>query len=309
MRGVRHDSEKKQMNTDALKTFLVLSELRSFRKTAQQLYIAQSTVSSRIQELERDLGQTLFDRKPRGMTLTPAGHRLIPIARRIVDLEKDLREEAVSKTVWQLNLGISDSIYYGCVDTFLPEFVYNYPDISLTVVSKSSSDMVNMLRDNELDLCVSFLPGSDPGLDTVVLSEDEIVLATTINNREYVSGIALGELWDQTLFYSECFSISRELGRWRSAVLPDNLSFRVTMPVIYQLGTVLERTDGYAFVPRPYIREQLEHHTLHTVPLLFEAPPPIYTYAAAKKSQMQSYRIRAFLTELRNHVSGKPHAT
>ena len=212
------------MNTDALKTFLVLSELRSFRKTAQQLYIAQSTVSSRIQELERDLGQTLFDRKPRGMTLTPAGHRLIPIARRIVDLEKDLREEAVSKTVWQLNLGISDSIYYGCVDNFLPEFVYNYPDISLTVVSKSSSDMVNMLRDNELDLCVSFLPGSDPGLDTVVLSEDEIVLATTINNREYVSGIALGELWDQTLFYSECFSISRELGRWRSAVLPDNLS-------------------------------------------------------------------------------------
>ena len=68
------------MNTDALKTFLVLSELRSFRKTAQQLYIAQSTVSSRIQELERDLGQTLLDRKPRGMTLTPAGHRLVPIA-------------------------------------------------------------------------------------------------------------------------------------------------------------------------------------------------------------------------------------
>lgn len=297
------------MNTDALKTFLVLSELRSFRKTAQQLYIAQSTVSSRIQELERDLGQTLIDRKSRGMTLTPAGHRLIPIARRMVELEKDLREEAVSKTVWQLNLGVSDSIYYGFVDKFLPEFVYNYPDISLTVVSKSSSDMLNMLRDNELDLCVSFLPGSDPGLDTVVLSEDEIVLATTINNREYVSGITLGELWDQTLFYSECFSISRELNRWRSAVLPDNLSFRVTMPVIYQLGTVLERTDGYAFVPRSYIREQLEHHTLHTVPLLFEAPPPIYTYAAAKKSQMQSYRIRAFLTELRNHVSGKPHAT
>ena len=297
------------MNTDALKTFLVLSELRSFRKTAQQLYIAQSTVSSRIQELERDLGQTLFDRKPRGMTLTPAGHRLIPIARRIVDLEKDLREEAVSKTVWQLNLGVSDSIYYGCVDTCLPEFVYNYPDISLTVISKSSSDMLNMLRDNELDLCVSFLPGSDPGLDTVVLSEDEIVLATTINNREYVSGIALGELWDQTLFYSECFSISRELGRWRSAVLPDNLSFRVRMPVIYQLGTVLERTDGYAFVPRSYIREQLEHHTLHTIPLLFEAPPPIYTYAAAKKSQMQSYTVRAFLTELRNHICGKPHAT
>ncbi len=297
------------MNTDALKTFLVLSELRSFRKTAQQLYIAQSTVSSRIQELERDLGQTLIDRKSRGMTLTPAGHRLIPIARRMVDLEKDLREEAVSKTVWQLNLGISDSIYYGCVDKCLPEFIYNYPDISLTVVSKSSSDMVNMLRDNELDLCVSFLPGSDPGLDTVVLSEDEIVLATTINNREYVSGITLGELWDQTLFYSECFSISRELNRWRSAVLPDNLSFRVTMPVIYQLGTVLERTDGYAFVPRSYIREQLEHHTLHTVPLLFEAPPPIYTYAAAKKSQLQIYKIHAFLTELRNHVSGKPHAT
>ena len=57
------------------------------------------------------------------------------------------------------------------------------------------------------------------------------------------------------------------------------------------------------------IFEQLEHHTLHTIPLLFEAPPPIYTYAAAKKSQMQSYTVRAFLTELRNHICGKPHAT
>ena len=295
------------MNNDALKTFLVLAELQSFRKTAQQLYIAQSTVSSRIQELEKELGQTLFDRKPRSMTLTPAGHRLIPIARRMIDLEKDLRDEAVSHTVWRLNLGISDSIYYSFMDKFFPEFIYSYPDISLSIISKSSSVMLNMLRDNELDLCVSFLPGSDPGLDTIVLREDDIVLATSINNREYITGITLSELWDQTLFYSDCFSISRELNGWRAAVLPDNLSFRIRMPVIHQLGTILDRTDGYAFVARSFIREQLERHTLHVIPLRFDPPPHIFIYASAKKSQMQSYKIRALLSELRNHICGEPH--
>ncbi len=186
---------------------------------------------------------------------------------------------------------------------------YDYPDISLSIISKSSSVMLNMLRDNELDLCISFLPGSDPGLETVVLREDDIVLATTINNRKYISGITLSELWNQTLFYSNCFSMTRELNKWSMTVLPESLSYRIRMPVIHQLGPVLERTDGYAFVPRSFIREQLEHHTLHTIPLLFEAPPPIYLYAAAKKSQMQSYKIRAFLTQLRNHICEVSHPT
>ena len=252
------------MNTESLTTFLILAEERSVTKTAQRMFVVQSTISSRIQELEKELGQPLFERKPRSMVLTPAGQRLIPIARKMAALEKELRTEAESRESgqWKLSVGISDSFYYGYVETFLPEFLYRYPDISLSLLSKSSTVMLNMLRDNTLDICVSLLPGSDPSLESVLLSEEELVLATTINNRDYLEGITPEELLEQKLFYSECFNSSRELSQWRKAVFPSGTIFQLELGVIHQLVSILERTDGYAFLPRSFICDQLENHTL-----------------------------------------------
>ena len=295
------------MNTESLKTFLVLAEEQNFNKAAQRLFVVQSTVSARIQELEKELGQPLLDRSMRTMTITPAGERLIPLARKMVDLEQEMRDEAESGRFdrQRLTVGISDSIYYGYVEIYLPEFLYLYPDISLSMVSRSSNDMLNMLRDDELDLCVSFQPGSDPGFESVPLCEDEIVLATTIKNREYIGGITPEELHEQNLFYSECFNITRELTQWRKQYLPDNLSFRLRTAVIYQLGSLLERTDAYAFLPRAYIHEQLEHHTLHVIPLKFDPPPLLRIYLTAKRAQFNSRKVQCFLKELQEHIDMK----
>ena len=295
------------MNIESLKTFLVLSEEQNFNKAAQRLFVVQSTVSARIQELEKELGLPLLDRSMRTMTITPAGQRLIPLARKMVELEKELQNEAESGRLarQRLSVGISDSIYYGYVETYLPEFLYLYPDISLSLTSKSSNDMLNMLRDDELDLCVSFQPGNDPGFETVQLCEDEIVLATTINNWEYIDGITSEELSEQNLFYSECFNITRELTQWRKRFLPDSSAFRLQIGVIFQLGSLLERSDAYAFVPRNYIREQLEHHTLHVIPLKFDPPPPIRIYLTAKRSQFAGRKVQCFLKELQAHIQNE----
>lgn len=48
------------MNIDYLRTFLTLAENGSFSETAKEHIVVQSTVSSRIQELEKELGQSLF---------------------------------------------------------------------------------------------------------------------------------------------------------------------------------------------------------------------------------------------------------
>ena len=293
------------MNTEALKTFLVLAETKTVKKAAQQLFVVPSTVSSRLQELEKELGQALFERKPRGMELTPAGKRLLPMAGRMLALEQELRNAAIPeiRDQWKLSVGISDSLYYSYVEAFLPEFLYRYPDISLTIRSRSSADMLNMLRDNEIDLCVSFLPGTDPGMEAAMLSEEEIVLATTINNRDYVDGIMPDKLRELKVYYSECFNMTREPSQWREQVFPENYGFRLDMSVMHQLGSLLERTDGYAFVPRAFIAGQLERHTLQVIPLLFDPPPRLHSYLTVKKAQRQSYKAAGFITLLQQHIS------
>ena len=58
------------MDTQQLQTFVTLAEYRNFTKTADALFVAQSTVTNRIAELEREVGKQLFDRNKRKVTLS-----------------------------------------------------------------------------------------------------------------------------------------------------------------------------------------------------------------------------------------------
>ena len=51
------------MDIETMKTFLVLVDTKNFTRTAHQLFIAQSTVTNRILELEKELNVTLFEKK------------------------------------------------------------------------------------------------------------------------------------------------------------------------------------------------------------------------------------------------------
>ena len=154
------------MNTESLKTFLIVADTKNFRKASQQLHITQSTVSSRIQELENHLGQKLFERASKGLSLTPAGYKLVPYAENMVTLERTMLDNiSRSNTRMRfLNIGISDSIYYAYMRRLVPDFLKAHPEISLNFISKSSPDMMNYLQDNQVDICISFLPNYDKSM-------------------------------------------------------------------------------------------------------------------------------------------------
>ena len=59
------------MDTETLRTFVALSSYRNYTKTADALFVAQSTVTNRILELEKEVGRPLLARTKRSVTLTP----------------------------------------------------------------------------------------------------------------------------------------------------------------------------------------------------------------------------------------------
>ena len=65
------------MDIESLNTFLTLAETKSFTKTANQLFVAQSTVTNRINELEKELKLSLFSRTNRSVKLTLEGVKII----------------------------------------------------------------------------------------------------------------------------------------------------------------------------------------------------------------------------------------
>ena len=63
------------MNTDLLRTFLEVAKTRHFGHAAENLYLTQSAVSSRIRQLETTVGVPLFTRQRNNILLTPSGDR------------------------------------------------------------------------------------------------------------------------------------------------------------------------------------------------------------------------------------------
>ncbi|MBX6352758.1 MAG: LysR family transcriptional regulator [Thermoflavifilum sp.] len=80
------------MDTKDVSLFLAIARIGSISRTAEQLFMSQSTVTSRLQRLERALGYTLFQRLPGGVRLTPEGERFLPLAERMVQLERQMEQ-------------------------------------------------------------------------------------------------------------------------------------------------------------------------------------------------------------------------
>lgn len=77
------------MDFEQLRTFVVLARNKSFSKTADALHLVQSTVSSRIQGLETEIGKPLFMRDRRRVELTEAGYAFLPYAERLLLLSEE----------------------------------------------------------------------------------------------------------------------------------------------------------------------------------------------------------------------------
>lgn len=72
------------MEINKLRTFVDLAKTLSFSETAENLYTSQSTISKQIKGLEKELGQELFERNNKNVTLSDYGKLILPNAKKIV---------------------------------------------------------------------------------------------------------------------------------------------------------------------------------------------------------------------------------
>lgn len=155
------------MNMKQLETFYWIERLGSFSAAAERVYATQSTVSTRIQELEESLGVKLFDRSHRTARLTPKGKELVPYVRQIVELTTEIHQRITPSE------SLSGMVKVGVVEiiasTWLPQFIralqQRYPNVSLELEIALSFDLIEKLRNGALD--VIFVVGRPPGTNYV----------------------------------------------------------------------------------------------------------------------------------------------
>lgn len=112
------------MNSEGIKTFIMLSKLKNFTRTAERMYVAQSTVTNRIAELESETGQKLFVRRQGGVELTEEGQLFLSYALRINELEESFVQEvnAAARYERTLRIGAINAVYESSLYPLISRF-------------------------------------------------------------------------------------------------------------------------------------------------------------------------------------------
>jgi DNA-binding transcriptional LysR family regulator len=165
-----------------LQYFLAAFRHGSFSGAAEELHMAQPSLSEQVRRLEAELGVRLFHRVGRGLTPTEAGNALRPHAERTLDAAEAARESVVA--VRELRGGTATfgtwgtARYYPGVD-LVAEFRRRHPTVRVRVVGQNSSEVVEAVRAGELEAGMIALPIDDRGLDVQPIMRDEIVYVST----------------------------------------------------------------------------------------------------------------------------------
>lgn len=149
------------MDTATLLAFLAVAKTRSFSQAAVQLHLTQPAVSKRIAALEAELKTRLFDRVGKKVSLTEAGHALLPRAQHILDEMADSRRALANlsgKISGSLSIGTSHHIGLHRLPQVLRAFHTAYSDVELDLRFMDSEAACAAVSKGELELGIVTLP-------------------------------------------------------------------------------------------------------------------------------------------------------
>ena len=174
------------MNLKQLEAFVMIANNKSFSLTAKKLYLTQPTVSAYISKLEYELGEKLFYRTTKEVTLTEAGKKIYIYAKDIIELAEKIEnafkgssEEGTRRMV------ISASSIPGTylLPGILAEFSRTYPNVEMRVQESDSAGVMNDIREHRADLGFVGTATKDREISFMPFCRDELVLITPNNDR------------------------------------------------------------------------------------------------------------------------------
>ncbi len=150
-----------------LRYALTVEETLHFKHAAESCNISQSALSTALNELEKQLGLKIFERDNRKVLVTPIGKRVLLQARSIILQVDDLEHFADIQKLpfsYPLKVGMIPTIAPYLLPKLLPVLKTKYPLARLSIVESQSHQLVELVRNGELDAAILALPFPCKGL-------------------------------------------------------------------------------------------------------------------------------------------------
>lgn len=281
MRGAPARGE--DMNSESIRTFIMLSKLKNFTRTAERLYVAQSTVTNRIAELEEETGKQLFERRRGGVELTDEGRLFLSYALRIRDLEESFIREvnASARYEKQLRVGAINAVYESDVYPQLARFFDTRRDVAVSLVVGHSLDLLQMLQDSIVDVAFTYLPLKREGFACRRFSGDRLVLVASPKRGEFKGGIRKAEL--ASCEYLMCNFAFGDAGEFIRTLFPPRHAFRFEADNSGKVAQYLLDGLGYSFLPYKMVAAEVGAGRLEVIRPLDFSLPALVSYCSYRR--------------------------
>lgn len=163
--------------------FVAVAETRSFSKASERLFIAQSSLSQFIKNIESDVGYQLINRKTNPITLTKEGELFLKTSYEILSIENILTNDLnrINSMNHQI-LTIAITRYWGglLLPFVLKEYKKKFPHVKLNIIEGKTDFIMKKIKNNEVDIALftppeSFVPNHN--FISEILFKEEIMLA------------------------------------------------------------------------------------------------------------------------------------
>lgn len=238
------------MELRELKYFLAVAREQSISKAAEALFVTQPNLSRQMQNLEKEIGQQLFIRGTRKITLTEAGQLLRKRAEEIIELYNKTENELnapITDLSGDIYIGGGESYVLGIIAKAAKEVQNEYPNVKFHLFSGDSGTVSERLDKGLIDFGIFIEPFDVSKYDYIrlplydtwgVLMRKDCPLAEKEN-------ISPEDLWDKPLIRSEQSLGKSIITDWVQKS-SDELKIVATYNLLYNASLLVEQSLGYA---------------------------------------------------------------
>jgi DNA-binding transcriptional LysR family regulator len=268
-----------EVNYDLYKVFYQVARWSSFSRAADQLHLTQSAVSQAIKNLEFQLGMPLFFRRTRQVLLTDEGQLLLAHVEQALNYLKTAENklmEIKNLQAGQLHIGASDTVTRYFLLPRLERFVRTYPGITLRLINRTSTQLLELLKKGAIDLAMVTVPGELTGLREEGSWEmSDIFVAGRPFSELRQKRLSLQELARQPLILLEKGSATRKgldsfFEKRKIVLIP-----KIEVESVELVADFARRGLGIAHLPRECIATDLKRRKLFLVQTEATFPPRI----------------------------------
>ena len=240
------------LDIQSIKAFVQVATLGNYTKAANEMNYAQSTVTMQLKRLEEELGYPLFEKIGRKNYLTSQGKTFLSYANRILSLvdEATSLSDDPKATKGTVRVGALESLVFSKVLPGLGLYRTEYPNADVTIKIGESTELLNMLRENRID--IAWVAGERIAASTfecLLMKEEQLSFIASSKHPLAGKKVSVAEILSYPVISTEssgyCYFKLHEIAAAHSI----ELTHSITVESIHGVSQLLHDGESVAFLP------------------------------------------------------------